>query len=99
MTDQAIEGQTALFDNVQLDSLASVTRTVRPVPEAKDPLVGLREFHGWTLNKLEVFENYLKMYRQVAGGGLTLALEGPNIDCKLKNRKLSAILVIWTCKI
>ena len=44
-------------------------RAVRPVPEAKDPLVGLREFHGWTLNRLEVFENYLKMYRQVEGGG------------------------------
>ena len=103
MTDQAIEGQTALFGNAQLESLArslgdcrlcpktvvsgsqnprseacvpreiGITqqspRAVRPVPEAKDPLVGLREFHGWTLNRLEVFENYLKMYRQVEGGG------------------------------
>lgn len=69
MTDQAIEGQAALFDNAQLEPLASTARAVRHIPEAKDPLVGLREFHGWTLNKLEVFENYLKMYRQVAGGG------------------------------
>ena len=69
MTDQATEGQTALFDRTWLEPRASVTRAGRPIPEAKDPLVGLREFHGWTLNKLEVFENYLKMYRQVAGGG------------------------------
>ena len=25
--------------------------------------------HGWTLNKLEVFEQYLKLYRRVAGNG------------------------------
>ena len=69
MTDKVIEGQSALFDDGQLDSLTAASQTDRPIPEAKDPLVGLREFHGWTLNKLEVFENYLKMYRQVAGGG------------------------------
>ena len=69
MKDQAIKGQTTLFDNAQLEPLASAIGAGRPIPEAKDPLVGLREFHGWTLNKLEVFENYLKMYRQVAGGG------------------------------
>lgn len=29
----------------------------------------VREFHGWTLDKLEVFEKYLKLYRRVAGNG------------------------------
>ena len=69
MTQPGADGETPLFSETALKDLTLDVGPIRPIPEAKDHLVGLREFHGWTLNKLEVLENYLKMYRQVAGGG------------------------------
>lgn len=51
-------------------------------PKAKPPPAGLsqardlgtqtREFHAWTMRKLEVLSAYLRMYRRVAGGGTYL---------------------------
>src|SRR3546814_11641272 len=38
-------------------------------PRAQDVATEIREFHGWTLDKLDVFEKYLKLYRRVAGSG------------------------------
>ena len=43
--------------------------SARSMPRARDLATDAREFHGWTLNKLEVFEQYLKLYRRVAGNG------------------------------
>lgn len=40
-----------------------------PVSKPKNSLVQAREFNGWTLDKLEVFTAYFKMYVRVAGGG------------------------------
>ena len=58
-----------LFSDAELDAMIVEIESVRAVPKARRLFVELREFHGWTLNKLEVFENYLKLYRRVAGGG------------------------------
>ena len=69
MTPPRVDEQTPLFSEAELKNLVHNVGPTRPIPEAQDHLVGLREFHGWTLNKLEVLENYLKVYRQVAGGG------------------------------
>ena len=43
--------------------------STRTIPSARDSITEFREFHGWTLNKLDLFETYLKLYRRVAGGG------------------------------
>ena len=43
--------------------------STRAIRRARDPVTEFREFHGWTLDKLDVFETYLKLYRRVAGGG------------------------------
>ena len=58
-----------LFSDADLDAMIVEIDSGRSVPEARDIATQIREFHGWTLNKLDVFENYLKMYRRVAGGG------------------------------
>lgn len=43
---------------------------VRPkMPSPRDAGVQARNFHGWTLDKLSLFELYLKTYRRVAGSG------------------------------
>lgn len=58
-----------LLDDATLDALAVESESRRPIPTASDLATEVREFHGWTLDKLEVFETYLKLYRRVAGGG------------------------------
>lgn len=68
MTSRA-EGDVPLLTDAELDALRTGPSPNRPIREAKDHLVGVREYHGWTLNKLDVLRNCLKMYRQVAGGG------------------------------
>ena len=68
MTSQ-VKGEVPLLSGAELDALATGSSPIRPIREAKDHLVGVREYHGWTLDKLDVLRNYLKMYRQVAGGG------------------------------
>ena len=58
-----------LFSEAELDAMVVEIDSTRAVRSAKDAVTEFREFHGWTLNKLEVFKMYLKLYRQVAGGG------------------------------
>ena len=58
-----------LLDDATFDALAVESEARRPIPTARDLATEVREFHGWTLDKLEVFETYLKLYRRVAGGG------------------------------
>ena len=58
-----------LLSESVLDELAVESESRRAIPTARDLATEVREFHGWTLDKLEVFENYLKLYRRVAGGG------------------------------
>ena len=58
-----------LFSDDELDAMVVESESVRPVPGAKDPITEVREFHGWTLDKLEVLDLYFKLYRRVAGGG------------------------------
>ncbi|MCY4632757.1 MAG: hypothetical protein OXE75_18000, partial [bacterium] len=56
-----------LLSESVLDELAVESESRRAIPTARDLATEVREFHGWTLDKLEVFENYLKLYRRVAG--------------------------------
>lgn len=69
MTMPQIDQGAPLFSDAELDAMIVEINSCRSVPEARDIATQIREFHGWTLNKLDVFENYLKMYRRVAGGG------------------------------
>lgn len=65
----ALEGQESLLDAAELDRLvAEIDQTLVP-PRAADAATEIREFHGWTLDKLTVLDKYLKLYRRVAGGG------------------------------
>ena len=58
-----------IFSEEVLDALVADINTRRPIARPKDTFSEAREFHGWTLNKLEVFDLYLKLYRRVAGNG------------------------------
>lgn len=58
-----------LLDDAELARLLEDVDEVPTPPPARDQATQLREFHGWTLDKLEIFEMYLKMYRRVAGSG------------------------------
>ncbi|WP_420619983.1 three-Cys-motif partner protein TcmP [Candidatus Poriferisocius sp.] len=58
-----------LFSDEVLDALVVEINSGRSISRPKDALSEAREFHGWTLNKLEVFDLYLKLYRIVAGNG------------------------------
>lgn len=51
-----------------VDAIAGTKRRLR-LRRASDGVVELREFGGWTLEKLRVMELYLKKYREVAGNG------------------------------
>lgn len=79
-----------LLDDATLDALASESESRRPIPTAADLATEVREFHGWTLDKLEVFENYLKLYRRVAGGGAFIdAFAGTGTGLSSKNGQQS----------
>lgn len=43
-----------------------------PLSQARDVGTQTREFHAWTMRKLEVLTAYFKMYRTIAGGGTYL---------------------------
>jgi three-Cys-motif partner protein len=58
-----------LFDPAEYgDDLEQAGRELK-IPRARDVITEAREFGGWTIEKLQVLRLYLKMYRQVAGGG------------------------------
>jgi len=58
-----------LFDPSEYgDELAKAGHELK-IPRARDVITEAREFGGWTIEKLQVLRLYLKMYRQVAGGG------------------------------
>lgn len=63
------EGQGSLISEADLDAMVVESESARTIRSARDPVTEFREFHGWTLDKLDVFEMYLKLYRRVAGGG------------------------------
>ena len=63
------ESQGILINEADLDAMVVESESVRAIRSARDPVTEFREFHGWTLDKLDVFETYLKLYRRVAGGG------------------------------
>lgn len=63
------ENQGNLLDEADLDAMVVDIDSTRAIGRARDPVTEFREFHGWTLDKLDVFETYLKLYRRVAGGG------------------------------
>ena len=63
------ESQGILINEADLDAMAVPSESARAIRRARDPVTEFREFHGWTLDKLDVFETYLKLYRRVAGGG------------------------------
>ena len=69
MRRPSVDEQMLLLDDATLDALAVESESRRPIPAATDSVTEVREFHEWTLDKLEVFETYLKLYRRVAGGG------------------------------
>ena len=56
MTSQ-VKGEVPLLSGAELDALATGSSPIRPITEAKDHLVGVREYHGWTLNKLSLRVN------------------------------------------
>ena len=58
-----------LISKDDLEAMLVEIASARSMPQARDLATDVREFHGWTLNKLEVFEQYLKLYRRVAGNG------------------------------
>ena len=55
--------------DTELDGIEEEVNAFKVVPRPRDTITGLREYHGWTLNKLDVLENYFVLYRRVAGGG------------------------------
>ena len=64
-----MKGQESLLGELELDRLINEIDEAPAPPRANDVATEIREFHGWTLDKLEVFEKYLKLYRRVAGSG------------------------------
>ncbi len=69
MTEKHKLGVENLFSGEVLDALVVDINAGRSIARPKDAFSEAREFHGWTLNKLEVFDLYLKLYRRVAGNG------------------------------
>ncbi|WP_428117891.1 three-Cys-motif partner protein TcmP [Candidatus Poriferisodalis sp.] len=70
----------------ELDQLEAEVNTFKVVPRPRDTITELREYHGWTLNKLEVLENYFVLYRRVAGGGTYIdAFAGTGRGTSIRN--------------
>ena len=85
MTSSPYPQDTPLFSEADLDAMIVEIESARIIPSARDAFTEFREFRGWTLNKLDVFEMYLRLYRRVAGGGTYLdafAGTGLGIDRK-----------------
>ena len=82
------EGEIPLLSDAVLDQLVVESESRRTIPPPRDLATEVREFHGWTLDKLEVFANYLKLYRRVAGGGAYIdAFAGTGKGSSSKNGK------------
>lgn len=64
-----MDGQESLLGESELQRLINEIDEAPAPPRAQDVATEIREFHGWTLDKLDVFEKYLKLYRRVAGSG------------------------------
>lgn len=69
MNPKPLEGQESLLGESEIRRLISEIDEAPAPPRAQDVTTEIREFHGWTLDKLDVFEKYLKLYRRVAGSG------------------------------
>lgn len=69
MSTPPLEGELPLLSDAVLDKLVVESESRRAISTPRDLATEFREFQGWTLDKLEVFDNYLKLYRRVAGGG------------------------------
>ncbi len=62
--------QLSILSVVELDELAIEIEKAAHQPAAKDLATQMREFHGWTIDKLEILRLYLRGgYVRVAGGG------------------------------
>ena len=76
-----------LFSDAELDAMVVEIDSTRTVRSAKDAVTEFREFHGWTLNKLDVFEMYLKLYRRVAGSGAFIdAFAGTGLGVSVRSK-------------
>lgn len=58
-----------LLGDDDLDALVEAARQTPAPTQSRNPFDQFRHFHGWTLDKLDVLEKYLKIYRRVAGSG------------------------------
>ena len=72
MTSSQLPNGATLFSEADLDEMIVEIESARTIPNARDAFTEFREFRGWTLNKLDVLEMYLRLYRRVAGGGTYL---------------------------
>lgn len=62
-------GQLNLLSDQVLDDLVREIDSPASIPKPRELLTEIREFHGWTVSKLDALEFYLKLYRRVAGSG------------------------------
>ena len=69
MTHPQAESDVPLLSDAELEAMVVEIDSGRTIRRAKDLLTEFREFHGWTLDKLQVFQTYLRVYRKVAGSG------------------------------
>ena len=75
-----------LISDDDLNAMLVKLNSARSMPRARDLVTDVREFHEWTLNKLEVFEQYLKLYRRVAGNGAFIdAFAGTGHGVRIKH--------------
>ena len=62
--------QLSFLNEVDLAALTIEIEAAAHQPVAKDLATQLREFHGWTIDKLEILRLYLRGgYVRIAGGG------------------------------
>ncbi len=48
------------LSDAELDDIEEEVDSFRVVPRPRDTITELREYHGWTLNKLDVLERSLE---------------------------------------
>ena len=69
MSKPLSESETSLLSEAVLEAMVVNIESGNTIRRARDLLTDFREFHGWTLDKLQVLDTYLRVYRRVAGNG------------------------------
>ena len=92
MKHSGSEADASLLSEAELEAMVVRIESGRTIGRARDFFTEFREFHGWTLDKLQVLDTYFRVYRRVAGNGSFIdAFAGTGQGLSIRNGSLTQV--------